>query len=418
MKVCMITSSYPRYPGDGAGSFVASLARALAADGCAITVVAPHDPAVSSAEPASASMDGGLVLVKRFRYAPRDAMHVAGHGRALQGDQRMRWLAPLLMPGYIAAAIACTMDMHRREQFDLIHGHWAIPMGAIAGLVGRLLSRPLIVSLHGSDVYVAERSRPYAAAARYGFRRANRVTACSVDLSLRAQRVGLAAEKSIVIPYGVDATRYVSGARARIRQQLGIPESLRVIGALGRLVHKKGFRYLIAAMPRILRTERDACCVIGGSGDLQDELACQAKRLGIADRVLFPGHIDWRNTPDYYAMCDMFVVPSVVDAHGNVDGLPNVLLEAMATGCAVVATSVGGIPDVVTDGQNGLLVRPGDAHALAESATRLLRDASLRHRLGSAAQRGMQEQHSWRDVAARFRSLYEAALAAHGEARS
>jgi len=400
----MITSSYPRHAGDGAGSFVGSLARALVALGHTVHVVAPYDPVV-------AAMDQGGVHVHRFRYAPSDDLCLVGHARSLQADVRLKRLVPLLMPGFVAAAVARALALHRRERFDLLHGHWAVPGGAVAGLVARLTGLPLLISLHGSDVYVLEHNRGYAAIARTVFRRAHQVTACSEDLRARAVAIGLDAARAIVIPYGVDVARYASGDGARLRARLSIPQGALVIGALGRLVHKKGFDHLLDAMPAVLAALPSAWCVIGGEGDLRDALQAQAQSLGIAKKVLFPGYIAWQDTPDFYALCDVVAVPSVVDAAGNVDGLPNVLLEAMASGRPVVASRVAGIPDVVRDGSNGLLVPPGNAQRLAQALLLLLRDSKLREELGAAAREYVAGALPWEHIAHRFEALYLETLA-------
>lgn len=406
MKICVITSSYPRYAGDGTGSFIASLARTLVDLGQEVHAVAPYDPHVTP-------MDQADVRVHRFRYAPSENLHIAGHGRALEADMRMRWTVPLLMPGFAAASIWQVIRLHRREHFDLIHGHWAVPGGFIAGLAARLTSLPLVISLHGSDVYVIENNSLYATAARAGFRAASRVTACSEDLRSRAIAIGLDEAKSIVIPYGVDLERYASGAGKKMREQLGIPQNALTIGALGRLVRKKGFRFLLMALPKVLETYPQTYCVIGGNGDLYNELKEQARTLDISDRVLFPGNINWRITPDYYAMCDLLIVPSVVDSYGNVDGLPNVLLEGMASSCAVVASNVAGIPSLIRDGQNGLLVPPRDPAALTEAILELLDNPDLRRSLGARAQEHMAESHNWSTIARRVLSVYTAAIKEH-----
>lgn len=399
----MITSSYPRHAGDGVGSFVGSLARALVTLGHDVHVVAPHDPAVGP-------MDHGGVQVHRFRYAPREHLHLVGHGRALEADRRLKPVVPFLMPGFVAAASALALRLHRQKRFDLLHAHWALPSGAIAGIVARLTCLPLVISLHGSDVYVMERNRLYAAVARSGFRRASAVTACSEDLRRRAAAMGLEATRVSVIPYGVDAARYASGHGSRLRRRLGVPDSARVIGALGRLVHKKGFSSLLSAMPRVLGDVPDAYCVIGGEGDMREALTTQAERLGVGQRVLFPGHIHWQDTPDYYAMCDVVAVPSIVDVQGNVDGLPNVLLEAMASGRAVVASRVGGIPSVIEDDVNGMLVPAGDEESLASRLRMTLRDPELRGRLGARAHESMARSHDWSAVAERVASIYACAV--------
>jgi glycosyltransferase involved in cell wall biosynthesis/SAM-dependent methyltransferase len=403
VKVLWLTSSYPRYAGDGAGSFIGSLARALVAQGHEVHVVAPYDPAL-------APCDEGGVQVHRFRYAPSEALHLAGHGRALHADRQLKWIVPALMPSFALAASALALLLQRREHFDLLHGHWAVPCGAIAAGVARLTRRPLVISLHGSDVYLVERRAANAAAARWGYRRASLVTACSADLLARAVRRGLPADKAVLLPYGVATDRYGCGQGAAWRQRLGIPADAPVVGALGRLVHKKGFDVLIAAMSQVLAARPQAHAVIGGEGDLDRALRQQAHELGLADRVHFPGHVGWLETPDFYALCDVLAVPSVVDAEGNVDGLPNVLLEAMASGCAVIGSAVAGLPDVIHSERNGLLCPPGDATALAAGILRLLSDAPTRQRLGRQARQDMSASYDWSVIAGRVAALYERAL--------
>ena len=419
MKVCMITSSYPRHAGDGAGSFVGSLAQALAAQDHAVCVLAPWDAAVRDDDERSPER----IRVRRFRYAPTRGLHIAGHGRALDADTRLRFLAPLLMPPFVLCAVLSALAWQRRERaarspaarspFDVIHGHWAVPGGFIAALVGRLTRTPVVISLHGSDVFVIRQNRLYGAVARWAFRRAARIVVCSHDLRERALAAGLAADRSEVIPYGVDAARYGAAdphAVAALRARWGVPAGAPLIGALGRLVHKKGFAHLIAALPRVLEIAPEARCVIGGAGDLQAALQAQAAALGLGERVRFVGAIDWQETPAFYAACDVLAVPSVVDPRGNVDGLPNVLLEAMASGCALVASRVAGIPDVLRDGENGLLVPPGEEPALGDALARLLQDGALRTRLGAAARRTVASEYAWEGVAREYARVYQAAV--------
>ena len=395
----MLTSSYPRYAGDGAGSFIGSLSRSLVAQGHSIHVVAPHDPAVRDT-------DQGGVSVHRFRYAPA-RLSIAGHGSALQADTHLRSLVPLLMPGYAIASAAVALRLHRRQGFDLLHAHWSVPGGAIGGALARLTGLPLVISLHGSDVYLSERDAAAAAGARFGFRRAMCVTACSEDLRTRSVSLGLDDARTTVIPYGVDLERYGRGQGWQMRERLHLPQNAPVIGALGRLVRKKGFEHLVDAMGLLARSRPQPVCVIAGDGDLAGELRARAERLGLGGRIVFTGQLDWRDTPDFYAMCDVVAVPSVRDTQGNVDGLPNVLLEALASGRPVVASQVAGIPQVVDHGRNGLLVEPGDAVALAAALRDLLDDSDRRSALGLAARTSMEQSSEWADVARRFGEIYK-----------
>lgn len=407
MRVCMITTSYPRYPGDGAGSFIRGLAEALVQKGVEIEVLAPADPDV---EP----MDYQGVVVHRFRYAPFDAWHVAGHARALRSDRDVKGFVPLLMPSFCASALGRALWQHHVRPFDLVHGHWAIPGGLLGRTMSGLVGIPLVVSLHGSSVYLAERSKLIGAVTRFVFRGARAVAGCSRDLRDRAVAVGSAEERTFAVPYGVDTSRYCQGKGQTLRAALGLPSDAILIGALGRHVDKKGFEYLVDAMPRILAAYPNAYCVLGGDGYRQVQLQERAEALGVGERVRFPGYISWVQTPEYYRMFDVFAVPSVIDANGNRDGLPNVLLEAMSCGCPVVASRVAGIPDVVRDGATALLVDSRDSEQLADSVIRVLSDDALRERLGLSAREQMAAAYSWGEIADQMIDIYQGALADRG----
>ena len=404
MKICMVTSSYPRYPGDYAGSTLRSMACAVAALGHHVDVVAPYDPLGDGP-------DDARVEVHRFRYAPKDGLCLAGHGRSLYADVRLRPLVPLLMPGYALSCLLTILRLHRRRRYDVLHGHWGIPSGTIAAAASYLTGVPLIVTLHGGgDVCLMENSRLLGAAGRFGFRRAAEVTVLSQDMLAAARRLGLRGGQ--VVPQGVNTSLFCAGCGDRLREALGIPAGAPVIGSLGRLTAMKGFGHLVRAMPAILEQAPDTYCVIGGDGDLREDLAAEAAALGIGDRVRLPGHIAWQDTPDLYALCDVVVVPSVMADNGNKDGLPSVLLEAMASGTPVVASRIAGIPDVVCDGENGYLVSPGDEAALAGRIGALLGDPDLARALGRRAQQTMREQYDWQRPANRFAALYLQAVAA------
>ncbi len=403
-RVCMLSSSYPRYSGDGAGSFIASLAIELAAQGHEVHVAAPWDPAV---EP----RDEQGVIVHRFRYARHDEQHIVGHGRSLQADRTMKGNVPLRMPAYIWQALHTVRKLHRQYHFDVIHGQWAVPSGAIAAIASVLCDIPLVISMHGSDVYVMEKSKLYRLAGRMAFARSRQVTACSQDLLSRAQTIGL--DGGLVISYGVDAARFnrTPTLEAVTRKAWGIDTATPIIGAIGRLVHKKGFDVLLNAMPSVLEQMPDAVCVIGGDGDLRRALETQAYELGVAEHVRFLGHVSWEQSPGFYAACDAFVLPSVIDRDGNVDGLPNVLLEAMSSECPIVATRIGGVPSVITNERTGLLIESRDEKALVVSLIELLRDKKKATLLGNQARAFALENLSWEKIATRYNTIYTQVVA-------
>src|SRR5262245_16678472 len=243
--VVMVTTSYPRYPGDTPGAFMEPIAKGIAARGHEVHVVASWHPKITR----RASEDG--VFFHFFRYAPLASLNVFGYASGLEADVRVKRRTWMVAPLALAAGWFKAMRVAQKRRATIMHGHWVVPGGVIAAAARPSL--PLVVSLHGSDVFVAERSAPAGAAARRVFRQAGFVTACSADLANRAVALGAAAERLDVVPYGVDAARFrpAADARVRLRSAAGIAADDPVIFTAGRLVRKKGFEYLIDALPMI-----------------------------------------------------------------------------------------------------------------------------------------------------------------------
>ena len=398
--VVMVATSYPRFAGDITGTFMEPIARGLAERGHAVHVVLPWHPKLT--RPLA---DGGVTL-HPFHYAPHRSLNVFGYAEGLKADVALRWAAWAAAPLALAAGIAAARALVREVGATIVHGHWVIPGGAMAALAAG--GRPLVVSLHGSDVFVAERHAVAGAVARRTFARAGWVTACSADLRDRALALGADAARSSVVPYGVDAAGVGrdDDARGRGRALLGVAADVPLVVAVGRFVKKKGFEYLIDAVPALVARHPSVQVVIAGDGDLDADLRRRAWDAGVTDHVRFPGLLAHQSVPPALAAADVAVVPSIRDDAGNVDGLPNVLLEALASGTPVVATPAGGIGAAITDGENGLLVPERDAAGLAAAIDRLLTDRALGAALGARARRRVQSDHGWPGVARAFEAAY------------
>jgi glycosyltransferase involved in cell wall biosynthesis len=150
--------------------------------------------------------------------------------------------------------------------------------------------------------------------------------------------------------------------------------------------------------------------VIAGYGDLRDELERRAAELGVGARVRFPGQLARDRAACYVSAADVYVVPSIHDQGGNVDGLPNALLEGMGAARPIVASCVAGIPEVIVDGQHGLLTPERDSGALVAAIGRLLDDRALGQRLGMAARQRVLEELTWDATAERFERVYRRAV--------
>jgi glycosyltransferase involved in cell wall biosynthesis len=396
----MITTSYPRFPGDLTGTFMPPIATGIAARGHAVHVVAPWHPAIRR----QAREDG--VHFHFYRYAPTPALHVFGYAAALRADVTMRPAAYAVAPLALVAAHRLARRVIREHGATVVHAHWVIPGGATAVAVGGRL--PIVISLHGSDVFVAERNGLARIAARAAFRRAGRITACSRDLQDRAVALGADMTRTEVLPYGVDVDRFTPSrdARRRVRAAHGLDNDEEVVFAIGRFVRKKGFEYLIEAMARLAPHRPRLRLVMAGAGDLDGELRARAAERHVAGRVTWLGAIPHSDVAGWLSAADVVAAPSVVDRAGNVDGLPNTILEALAAGTPVVATHAGGIASVAVDRETALVVPERDAILLADAIDELLDDAELREAIGTAARDLMQREHTWERVAERFETAY------------
>ncbi|MXZ71406.1 MAG: glycosyltransferase family 4 protein [Acidobacteria bacterium] len=402
--VVIATSSYPRFPGDLTGTAVEPIARGVAARGHAVHVVAPWHPLVRRGD-----VEDGIHY-HFYRYAPVPALNVFGYAGSLRADVSMKGAAYAAAPFAVLAGMRMVRRVVREHGATLIHAHWAIPSGVIAAAGASDL--PLVISLHGSDIFVAERNGLARLAARRAFRRADRVTGCSADLRDRAVALGADDSRAETLLHGVDASRFTPNAdtRARVRAEHGIGADDPIVFAVGRLVRKKGFEHLIDAVASLAPRHPRLRLVIAGGGDLDAELRERAAAGGVADHVMFLGAVAHGTVADWLAAADISAAPSVVDDAGNVDGLPNTVLEALASATPVVATLAGGIGAVAVDGETALIVPERDAGALAGAIETLVQDPALGARIGQTARQRMQTEQTWARVAERFEQAY--ALAA------
>ena len=399
--VVMVTTSYPRFPGDSVGTFMEPIAKSVAARGHEVHIVAPWHRLV--ARPA---MEQG-VFFHFYRYAPLPSLNVFGYAAAMRADVTLRGAAFVAAPLALAAGWRTARAVARRHRATIMHGHWVIPGGVTAALAAPAV--PLVISLHGSDVYVAETFAPARVAARRAFRAAGFVTACSDDLARRAVALGADPARIETVPYGVDVARFTTGAAAREarRRELGVGDRVPLCVAAGRLVHKKGFTYLIDAVASV----PGLVLAVVGDGTLARELRAQARTTGVAERVHFLGNQTQDRVGEYLGAADIVCVPSIRDDSGNVDGLPNVVLEGLASATPLITTTAGGIGAVVEDGRTAVVVPERDSGAIAAAMIRLLSDPQAARNIGSAGRALVQTRFGWERTAARFEAAYTRALA-------
>jgi glycosyltransferase involved in cell wall biosynthesis len=390
--ILVLTSTFPRWANDVEPPFVFELCRRLS-DAFRIHVLAPHDPGAAREE----TLDG--MRISRFRYCASRWERLCYSGGILANLRRSRWRY-LLVPCFLAAQTAATAHLLRKHRFDCIHAHWLIPQGLSALAARRLAGQapPLICTSHGGDLFGLN---------RFGLDRLKQsvagqsaaVTVVSRAMQRTLVQLGADPDRVQTIPMGVDLLhRFVPPPSPSQRAGLLF---------VGRLVEKKGPRYLIEAMPAILERQPRTFLRIAGDGQQRPQLEKRASELGVASRVEFLGAVDNAALPELYQRAEVVIFPSVVAGDGDREGFGLVLVEALGCECATVVTDLPAMRDIVADGRSALIVRQKDAPGIATRVIRLLGDPGLRRSIGKAGRRFVLEHFDWEPIARRYARLME-----------
>ncbi|MFH1023616.1 MAG: glycosyltransferase [Planctomycetota bacterium] len=289
-----------------------------------------------------------------------------------------------------------------RERPDIVHT-WLFTSDLYGRIAARLAGVPIVMSAsRGLDIDKPIR-RQWADRILRPLTTAYTVNARAVgDMLMRRERVP--AGKIFLIPNGVASpASSPTDTPGETRRRLGVPASGFLVGGVGRLVPVKGFRTLLETIRRMGDAGRAVHVCLAGDGPLREELLNLAARLGISDRVTFAGHQN--DMRGILAAFDVLVSSSLSE------GCSNVILEAMAAGKPVIATEVGGNPELVTPGETGLLVPPEDPAALADAILRLLRNPGECRRMGEAGRLRVEEHFTMDRMVSETAALYERLLA-------
>ena len=386
MRALFLTHAYPRFEGDPVGSFVVRLATALRAHGIEAEVLTPAAPGF----PATDAIEG--VTVRRYRYAPRSWETLAYVGD-MAAQVRASWKARAAMAGMLASGFSAAVRQLRRERFDLIHAHWWFPSGLIGASVRSLRGKPLVTTMHGSDVRLA-RSFPGGRAAFGSVVRASAVmTTVSSWLAREASDFDANA-RPIVAPMPVAASLFhppAEGAR--------LPDRLLFVG---KLTEQKGLQHLLRALT--LMTTQPTIDVVGAGRVDDSHFRAMADELGLGARINWLPLLTQTELGALYRRATIHVIPALEE------GLGLTAVESLLSETPVVAFDSGGVPDVVVPDTSGILVPPGDVAALARALDALLVGTDARQSLGRRGRDYALAHFSPDAVAARYASVYEQAL--------
>jgi glycosyltransferase involved in cell wall biosynthesis len=392
VNVLFLTHAFPREANDPAGSFILRLAVALAGQGIHAAVVAPH----AAGLPDRDTLRG--VPVRRFHYAP-ERFETLAYAGTMAEQVRASWTARLALGGLLASAVQ-SLDRRRREVGpQLLHAHWWFPSGLAASAVSALRRLPLVTTLHGSDVRLASRIVGARSLFARVAARSSAVTAVSTWLASQASALAPNAPPPRVVPMPADTALFSPGAGRAPNRLLFV----------GRLTAQKRLDLLLRALADL---PPDISLDVVGDGVEAEALRRLAASLDIVARVRWHRPVPQADLVDFYRVATALVVPSVEE------GLGLVAVEAQLCEAPVVAFDSGGLRDVVSDGETGILVRFVSATALATALHDLLRRPDRGASFGRAARARALETFAPDAVARRYAAIYQEAISHFHERQS
>ena len=391
MKVLILTTGYLRWKGDFANVYLHRLAKSLVNKGIKVYVIAPHAKDLKREE----IIDG--VYIHRFQYLPEKFQTLAYFPGIPEKIKTVK--GKIQLPLFMLSMIKKMISVTRKYDIDVINAHWAIPTGFIATFTKRFHKRPVVITLYGAELWPAikKNSKLMKWLIKYALNNADKVVGIS-DATCDAGKE-ISGRKDIeILPDGIDTETFnpkIDGNE--IKKKYG-----RFIFSSGRIVERKGFIYLVRAVPYILKKFPQIKLIISGDGPEREKLETEVRKLKIKNNVIFPGFIPDEDFPKYMKACDVFVLPSIIDRRGDTEGSATILLEAMACGTIVVGTKVGGIPYAIKEGIGGFLVEQKEPKQLAEKIIMLLEDEKLRKEMGKIGRRYVEEKFGWEKIVERY----------------
>lgn len=390
MKVLYIVTAYPRKENDIITPWLVETIRRLQEQGVCVEVFTSSYVGL-----------GDQVLfgtpVKRFRYFSARWEKLTHDETAIDRVQK-GFLNKILALCYLFWGTIAIWRLCRKEKFSLIHIHWPLPHFLFGYVASRVCKAPTVISFHGAELMATKHRfkflRPFL---RWAIAQADRITANS-NYTVKAIQE--------ILYRPVDIISFGAGFTTKDNLPPLPPSPEKKILFVGRLVERKGVKYLIEATA-ILAQQLPVKLHIVGSGPELPLLQQLTRQLALKDKVVFHGQVSTEELHRHYHTGDVFVLPAIIDSKGDTEGLGVVLIEALTYKKPVVASAVGGITDIIINEKTGLLVPPNDPAALAQAISRILTNQDLAQRLALAGYEHIQANYSWPAIIQRLLNLYQ-----------
>ncbi|MBT9316374.1 glycosyltransferase family 4 protein [Leptothoe spongobia] len=388
--ILVLSSVYPLSPDGNHGAFIRETILRLRPTGATFSVFAPAYEGSQSYE-----LEG--VKVYRFRYFWKRFENLVRDGAPTKLKRQPLNLVPAMC--YVLLGAWQLFWLCRKLRPDILHVHWPFPHGVMAWPASKIFNVPMIFSFHGGELLLARRFGFVAHALRWLLPQTTGATVNSSFTKGLVEKLSPSSNPSPVqvIPYGLTVEAKAVPPRP--------PQQDPTLLFVGRLDERKGVSYLLEALAS-LRQTRPVRLRIVGAGILETELKDYCHQLNLDHCTDFLGFVTKKELVNEYASCDVFVLPAIVDSKGDTEGLGIVMIEALAHGKPVVATAVGGIPDVIKPEETGCLVPEKNPVALANAISELLDRPDWAAQLGRQGLADIQVRFGWSRIVELWRQVY------------
>lgn len=380
MNVLIITSTFPRSTGDTQVPWLAKLARELKKRGVIPSIYAPSYQGLGS------HMYHSIPVI-RFRYAPA-VFEILTHEEGAVFKLRDKpWLFIVAFL-YLLFGIIAIIRMYPKHKFDVIHVHWPFPNGIFGIVAKKLFHAKLILTFHGAEFSLLRRVPSGRTILGFILKYADTVVANSSFTKRMIQQV--LSKSVITIPFSSAVS--VTKIEKKTKQ---LPKGIFRVLFVGRFIERKGISFLIDAIHYLHGKDVPVMLDIVGNGPLAGQIRKQIRQYSASSFITVHERISEAKLPNLYQNCDVFVLPAIIDRWGDTEGLGVVLIEAMSFGKPVVASRVGGIPDIVKHNITGLLVEEKNPKALSDALQIIYQKPLFRKRLGAYGLEYVKKHYNW-----------------------
>ncbi|QQS38625.1 glycosyltransferase [Candidatus Woesebacteria bacterium] len=414
MKICILTHTFPRYKNDYAAPFMDGVAYGQTEAGNDVFVLTPYTRGFKR------KVSDQKYTIVTYKYVWPESLHMLGYSNTLKNDMGVPKIMYALSPLMYFFGLVALIKLIKKEKINIINAHWIVPNGFIASIASYLTGVPVVSTLPGSDVYIAQKPQ-FRWMARFATRRSKWITSNSPQLLEDLAKINhpvdikarnLLMKKFSPIIYGTYPSIFKPNrsAIASLRKKHNIPKDHVVIVSVGRLVPKKGFSYLIEAIPTVLKKYNKVTFLIVGEGDQRNDLTKLVKKLNVESHIIFPGWVKYDKLVNYYNLADVFILPSIRDEKGNLDDQSVSVVEAMSCGKPIVTTNFPGYKIVIEDGKNGYLISEKSLNEIASVLGKLVASKPLRDKMGKHSRQLVQVKFSWNAIGQQYNDLFKKLL--------